>query len=168
MQTDTRSESPEQLNKTVSEIVNFAKMGLIEENARWKLPWDSKDNITVDIKLVGDRPGGLVESDAFHVQAAYEATKALGHEPKLEGPKSTDCNIPISLGIPALGLGGGGKGEKIHSLDECFDPTDAYLGPQRVFLIMLGLVGIDGLTKPLLPKHQGYEYAFSGVAHPDE
>lgn len=150
MQTDTRSESALQLEKTIAEIVNAVKLSVIEENARWNIPWDSQNNIYVDIKLVGDRPGGFAAADAVHVQAAYAATQALGLEPELSGPGSTDANIPISLGIPALTLGAGGKGEHIHSLEESFDPTDAYLGPQRVFLTLLGMAGIDGLTAPLL------------------
>ncbi len=64
---------------------------------------------------------------------------------------STDFNLPISLGIPALTIGCGGKNDGQHSLGEWFDPRDAYIGPQRHFLMVLGLVGIDGVSAPILP-----------------
>ena len=168
MQTDTRSECPKQLEKTVAEVVNAVKMSVIEENARWQIPWDSKDNIRVEITLVGDRPGGFAAKDALHVQSAYAATKAIGQEPELFGPGSTDANIPISLDVPALAMGAGGTGGKIHSPDEYFDPADAWLGPQRVFLIMLSLIGINGTTAPLLIEHPGYNYTFTGVIKPED
>jgi tripeptide aminopeptidase len=67
-------------------------------------------------------------------------------------PSSTDSNYPMSLGIPSLTLRGGGVAEATHSPDECFDPTNAYLGPQASYLTILGLVGVQGLTQPLLPN----------------
>jgi hypothetical protein len=53
-----------------------------------------------------------------------------------------------------LTLGGGGKEFGNHSPNEWFDPTDAYLGPQRIFLTILGLVGVDGVSVPLLPRRK--------------
>jgi hypothetical protein len=44
--------------------------------------------------------------------------------------------------------------ENNHSPNESFDPTDAYLGPQRIFLMILGLVGIEGASDPLLPQRK--------------
>ncbi|GAK60945.1 peptidase M20 [Candidatus Vecturithrix granuli] len=167
MQTDTRSVSPEQLDLTVSELVNYARMGVVEENLRWAIPWDSKNNITLDITLVGDRPSGSFPADATHVQVAYAAAQALGQTPTLEEASSTDSNLPISLGVPSLTIGGGGKGSKAHAPDEYYDPTDAYLGAQYGFLTTLSLVGVDGVTQPLLKENSGYTYEFSGVPVPD-
>ena len=98
-------------------------------------------------------------SDAIHVQAAWAATEAIGQIPELKEAGSTDSNIAINLGVPALSIGRGGKADKIHSLKEWFDPTDAYLCPQHVLLTTLALAGLDGLTEPLLQKHPGYEYS---------
>ena len=158
MLTDTRSECPIALEKAVSEVVNCAKMGVVEENQRWKIAWNSADNISVDIKLIGDRPPGVSPSDAIQVQAAWTAAVAIGQEPGLKDAGSTDANIAINLGVPAMSIGRGGNADKIHSLKEWFDPTDAYLCPQHVLLTTLVLVGLDGVTEPLLPKHPGYEY----------
>jgi acetylornithine deacetylase/succinyl-diaminopimelate desuccinylase-like protein len=167
MQTDTRSVCPEQLEKTVSELVNCVKAAVIEENAHWKIPWDSPDNVQVIIKKVGDRPCGVCEPDAIHVQAALASAEVLGIEPELEPPGSTDSSLPICLGVPAVTLGRGGKGYNIHSPQESFDPVDAYLACQRVFLTVLGLAGMTDKVKPLLGKHSGYTYEFTGVPVPE-
>lgn len=154
MQTDTRSVCPQQLDRTVSELVNCVKMAVIEENAALNIPWDSNDNIRLEIVKIGDRPSGICLPGALHVQIAQAATEAIGKKAQLELPGSTDSSIPISLGIPALTLGAGGIGTGIHSLQESFDPTDAYLAVQRVFLTILSLAGIAGKTNPLLPQTQ--------------
>ncbi len=150
MQTDTRSVCPQQLDKTVSELVNCVKMAVVAENAHWKIPWDSEDNMQLDIRKIGDRPSGFCAPDALHVQIAWAATEAIGEKPDLKSPGSTDSSIPISLGIPALTLGRGGTGKGIHSPQESFDPTDAYLAVQRVFLTVLALAGMADGVDPLL------------------
>ena len=129
---------------------------MIEENKRWQIAWDSPDNISLDIQLIGDRPPGVSAADAVHVQAAWAATEAIGKNPMLKEAESTDSNIAINLGIPALSIGRGGKGDKIHSLNEWFDPADAYLCPQHVLLTALALAGLDGVTEPLLSKTGGF------------
>ena len=122
MLTDTRSVCAQQLDKTVSELVNCVKMAVIEENSSLKILWDSDDNIRVEIEKIGDRPSGVCSPEALHVQVALVATEAIGRTPLLELPGSTDSSIPISLGVPALTLGAGGKGTGIHSLQESYDP----------------------------------------------
>jgi acetylornithine deacetylase/succinyl-diaminopimelate desuccinylase-like protein len=150
MQTDTRSVCPEQLDKTVSELVNCVKAAVIEENAFLKIPWDSDNNIRLEIKKIGDRPSGTCLPDALHVQTAWAATEALGETPRLKPPSSTDSSIPIHMGIPALTLGRGGHGNGIHSPQESFDPTGAYLAAQRVFLTILALAGMAEGVEPVL------------------
>ena len=60
------------------------------------------------------------------------ATVALGETPELSPASSTDVNLPLSLGIPSLRLGGGGVDGKNHSPEEWLDPTNAYLGTQKI------------------------------------
>ena len=51
---------------------------------------------------------------------------------------STDANVPIGLGIPALAIDGGGRGDGAHSLSEWYEDGDrGYLGPQWALLIAL-------------------------------
>ncbi len=145
MWVDMRSNELPPLLAIEKELLAAVKQAVVEENARW-----NSDKITVDIKMVGDRPAGTQPADASIVQAMYAATVALGIEPELEGPASTDANLPISLGIPALCIGGGGRGGNGHAFDEWYENVEDYLGPQNVFLTILGLAGVDGVTQPLL------------------
>ena len=77
---------------------------------------------------------------------------AVGGEVKSLAASSTDSNLPISLGIPAVTLGSGGVGGGSHGPGEWFSPVNAWLGPQSTLLTVLSLVGVDGVTAPLLPK----------------
>jgi acetylornithine deacetylase/succinyl-diaminopimelate desuccinylase-like protein len=147
---DMRSNSPEQLLKTESRILALVQQAADEENARW----NRGKEITVEMKLVGDRPAGSQPSDSVIVQASWMATKAIGQEPELTTASSTNANLPISIGVPAVTLGGGGEEGLNHAPGEWFNPKDAYLGPQKIFLTVLGLAGIDGVSKPLVPARQ--------------
>ncbi len=147
MEVDMRSVENPPLLELRAAIMKAIGEAVAEENARW-----GSDKIGVDIKLVGDRPAGVQPPDAPIMQAAVLATRAVGLEPVLEEAASTDSNLPISLGIPASTIGRGGKGGGQHALGEWFDPTNAYIGPRRHFLMVLGLVGIDGVSTPILPR----------------
>ena len=142
---DMRSNSQEELLKIESQILGLVQEAVVDENARW-----NSDKISVVIKLVGDRPAGSQPADSRIVQVGWAATEAIGQQPVLSGASSTNANLPISIGVPALTLGGGGLDGRNHSPDEWFDPKDAYLGPQKIFTAILGLVGIEGVTSPLL------------------
>ena len=147
MLVDLRSNSQEELRVLEDKLLDIVKKAATAENARW-----GSDLMKVEIKLVGDRPAGKQEADAPIVQAAWAAIKSNGAQPVLREASSTDANLPISLKIPAITMGPGGNDGCGHSLDEWFDPKDAYKGPQRAFLTILGLVGIDGISQPLLVK----------------
>lgn len=147
MDVDMRAVEKPSLQNIEAEILGAIKEAVDEENMRW-----DSDKISADIELVGDRPAGVQPPDAPIVQAALLATRAIGLQPILEEASSTDSNLPISLGIPAATLARGGASGSTHSLGEWFDPTDAYLGPQRDLLGVLALVGVDGVTRPLLSK----------------
>ena len=77
----------------------------------------------------------------------------MGIEVRAIQASSTDSNLPISMGIPAATLGGGGAGSGAHSPGEWYTPIKSYDGPQSVLLTVLGLVGIKGAGEPLLPLH---------------
>lgn len=104
-----------------------------EENARWK-----NGRVTVTKDLVGDRPAGRTADTAPIVQTAMAVNGALGLPAHL-GEGSTDANVPISLGIPAITVGGGGQSSGGHSLAESFDTSDAWKGTQRVLLLVAAL-----------------------------
>ncbi|MFS0865145.1 M20/M25/M40 family metallo-hydrolase [Fredinandcohnia sp. 179-A 10B2 NHS] len=144
---DLRSTSSEELAKLEEKVLTIIKKAAVEENERW-----DSDEIQVEITLVGDRPAGSQAKDSTIVQVALASTAGIGFEPILTSPSSTDSNVPISLGIPAVTLGGGGDFGGCHTLEEFYDPTDAYYGVQGIFLTILGLVGVEHVTQPLLPK----------------
>ena len=144
---DMRSVSPAALSELEEKVLEIVKNAAKEENKRWET-----NEIQVDIKLVGDRPAGTQPKESIIVQSALASAAALGFKPILEEAGSTDSNVPISLGIPAATLGGGGDFGGCHTLEEYFDPTDAYYGVQKIFLTILGLVGVDKLSQPLLSK----------------
>jgi acetylornithine deacetylase/succinyl-diaminopimelate desuccinylase-like protein len=75
--------------------------------------------LTLEIQELGRRPAGSTDPDHPLVRAAVEATRALGHEPLLV-PSSTDANLPMSLGVPAITLGAGGTAGGIHTLEEWY------------------------------------------------
>lgn len=147
MQLDMRSNSEEELLKLEEQILGLVNDATQEENRRW-----NSDQISVQPELVGDRPAATQPDDALIVQSGWASAQSIAQEPVLGGPSSTDSNYPMSLGIPSLTLRGGGVAERTHSVDECFDPTDAYLGPQASYMTILGLVGVTDVSQPLLPN----------------
>jgi len=93
------------------------------------------------VKLIGDRPGGATPPEHALVRLAAEATRAVGSKPFLDC-SSTDSNIAISRGLPAVTIGAGGSSGSTHTLEEWYDPAGRDLGLKRVLLITLGAVGI--------------------------
>ena len=85
---------------------------------------------------MGNRPAGVTAEGNALVQAALAAARKTGHQPSLT-TSSTDSNLPISLGIPAITIGGGGRSDNAHSLDEWFEPEGAWRGAQTVLLTIL-------------------------------
>jgi tripeptide aminopeptidase len=150
MAVDMRSNSTEELLKLEAKLLDLVKQAVAEENARWKT-----DKLTAEIKLIGDRPAGIVAADSPVVLAAQKSVVAVapGQKVTLAG-SSTDSNQPMSLGIPAVTIGGGGEGGNWHSRNEWYKPVDAWLGPQRALLALLMLQGLDGVTKPTLAVRQ--------------
>ncbi|WP_059173940.1 M20/M25/M40 family metallo-hydrolase [Bacillus sp. FJAT-27445] len=144
---DLRSVSPDALAELEEKAMGIVREAADAENKRW-----DTDAIRVEINLVGDRPAGSQPKDSMIVQAAMASSTALGFEPELGGPISTDSNVPISLGIPAVTLGGGGGVGGCHTLEEYYEPAGAYKGVQNIFLTILGLVGMDRVSQPLLRK----------------
>lgn len=137
MEIDMRSEGVETLNDVDAILQGAIRRAVAEEN-------DIRtrgEPLTVDVDMIGDRPSGEVAEDHPFVQQAAAVTRALGMEPTF-GRSSTDSNIPISMGIPAITIGGGGQGFGAHSLDEWFRNENGPTGVQRVLLVVLSQVGV--------------------------
>ena len=151
MAVDMRSDSTEELLKLEARLLDLVKQAVTEENARWK-----SDKMTVEIRLIGDRPAGIVALDSPIVQATQRAVTVLTRTPRVTfAGSSTDSNLAMSQGIPAVTIGGGGEGGNWHSRNEWYRPVDAWYGPQNALLTILTLTGLDGVTKPALQVRQG-------------
>lgn len=146
---DMRSDSAEELKKLEATILPLMQQAADEENRRWEAKADQQ--IRVELKLVGDRPAGAQPYSSPVVDTARAALAAMGLEAKSIAASSTDSNLPISLAIPSATLGGGGQGSGSHSPGEWYQPVQAWQGPQKILLTVLGLVGVQGQTQPLLP-----------------
>jgi tripeptide aminopeptidase len=99
--------------------------------------------LEVDLDLVGDRPSGEIDPATPFVQRAIAAISRFGHDPQLQR-SSTDANVPIALGIPAVTLGGGGVGGGAHSLDEWWLNVDGHRAIQRTLLLVVMEAGLAG------------------------
>jgi acetylornithine deacetylase/succinyl-diaminopimelate desuccinylase-like protein len=146
---DMRSVSAEELEKVDAAFRIAVAEAVKEENAFWdakaRSPTVRVTNrgspITVQVESVGRRPTGKVSADAPILQAVRRADAALGITSSFNA-SSTDSNIPISLGIPAVTLRGGGDGTGNHALQEQFDSKDSHRGTQRAFLALLEIAGL--------------------------
>jgi acetylornithine deacetylase/succinyl-diaminopimelate desuccinylase-like protein len=134
MEVDMRSADAASL-KAVDEKFNAAvRAAADEENRRWH----DKGKLTVAPELVGIRPAGQTPENSPIVQTALAVSRTLGISEVLrEG--STDSNVPMNLGVPAITISGGGKGSAAHSLNESFDITDSWQGTQRAVLLAIAL-----------------------------
>lgn len=96
-----------------------------------------------EVDQVGNRPCGETPVESVVVQAAIAATELIGEVPELTA-SSTDANVPISLGIPALAIGAGGRGGGVHTLGEWFENRDGALGIERALLTLVAIAGVPG------------------------
>jgi tripeptide aminopeptidase len=144
---DMRSNDREELAQLEQRAKDAALEAVAEENARW-----NNGKIEVDFNLIGDRPVGRTPTESPIVQVAALAFDAIGVDLQELSISSTDSNVPMSLGIPAITIAGGGNGGGSHSPGEWFIPVNSHVGPQTALLVTLALAGIEGLTKPLLEE----------------
>ncbi|WP_232080945.1 M20/M25/M40 family metallo-hydrolase [Variovorax sp. SRS16] len=146
MAVDIRSDEMGALLDTEKKVLAAIDEGVAEENKRWNV-----NTLSVSTRLIGDRPGGRTQADSVIVEAAIRSNSAFGHKTLLTGA-STDANVPMALGIPAIIIGGGGKTGGFHALSEWIDVTDGWMGAQNALATVLGLVGVQGVSEPLLPR----------------
>jgi acetylornithine deacetylase/succinyl-diaminopimelate desuccinylase-like protein len=93
------------------------------------------------LELIGERPSGQTHDHSELVQAAIRVTRRFGLEPHLD-VGSTDANIPMSLGIPAIAVGAGGACGNVHTPEEWFDPIHREIGLQRLLVLIATMAGL--------------------------
>jgi tripeptide aminopeptidase len=139
MDVDMRSESAQALADIDRRIRAAVDSAVGDEQRRWP---QSSVRLRVKYDTIGIRPTGTQSDDAVIVQAALAAGRAVGFTPRTNA-SSTDANYPISLGIPAITIDGGGRGDGAHSLGEWYDDgPDGWKGPQWALLLVAALAGV--------------------------
>jgi tripeptide aminopeptidase len=137
---DLRSVSQELIERLARETRAVVDTALGEENDR-RARGTPPLACTVDV--IGDRPGGETPESHDLVVAAVETTRLIGRTPEL-GAASTDANVPIALGIPAVALGAGGRGGDAHTPQEWFENAGGTAGLARVLTVVCQAAGLDG------------------------
>jgi tripeptide aminopeptidase len=143
MEIDMRSESADALRAIDQTVRRSLQEALDAENGRWTGDRAPRARLTMVIDTIGIRPTGAQSDSARIVQVALLTAKSLGFSPATTAG-STDSNVPISLGLAAITIDGGGHGEGAHSLGEWYeDGPSGWLGPQWAALIVARLAGIN-------------------------
>ena len=134
---DLRSEDPDALTRLDAAVQTALTRARDEENAR-RAPGTAP--LTLDCRIVGDRPCGETRADHPLVKAAVAATRALGKVPELAAG-STDANVPIARRIPAIALGAGGRAGDAHLPSEWYENEEGVLGLVRAVMVVAAVGG---------------------------
>ena len=142
MRVDLRSSSASEIERLEFELRRALEQGMLEEEVRTASSRNShrRPELSSEMVVIGDRPGGELDSGARILQIARAVDAHLGNDAHIQRA-STDANIPISLGREAIAIGSGGSGGGAHTLQEWFDTTGRELALERILLIMLCLAG---------------------------
>jgi tripeptide aminopeptidase len=136
---DLRSEDEAQVDKMERSLRDAMQAGAKDEMAAAR---GSNDSLQVEFRSLGSRPAGKLPENSPLLETLRSVDRFLGNRSRLER-SSTDANIPLSLGIPAVSLGGGGRGGGSHTLAEWYDPSGRELGLKRLFLAIVALAGVQ-------------------------
>ena len=130
LEVDLRSTAPSVIERYDRELRLVARAAAAEESARRGGP-----PLSCRVEVIGDRPCGEVPAGEPLVRTALEATRLIGRDPEL-ATASTDANVPIGRGIPAIAIGAGGRGGDAHTPAEWYENTEGTLGIARALTIV--------------------------------
>ncbi|MBI3405133.1 MAG: M20/M25/M40 family metallo-hydrolase [Acidobacteria bacterium] len=142
---DMRSTSTAEIEKLESALRDAIAAGVDEENAAARergMLRKSTGKLEAKLKLIGERPAGGLPENSFLMDVVREVDKQLNQRSRPER-SSTDANIPLSQGLPAISIGAGGRGGGAHSLAEWYDPEGREAGLKRVFLLLTTTAGVE-------------------------
>jgi acetylornithine deacetylase/succinyl-diaminopimelate desuccinylase-like protein len=131
---DIRSESPAKLDEIAALLISAVERALEIENDR-----ATGGKVTAKIKEIGSRPGGSLPDEAYILHAIRAVDSHLGIRSHLDCA-STDANVPLSMGLPAISIGAGGHGGGAHTPQEWFHPDGRELGLKRILLTLFLLL----------------------------
>lgn len=132
LEVDLRSTSGAELERLDADIRRCARQVLDVHN-QGRRP--DSPLLQMAVEVIGDRPSGAIASDAFLAHAAFDATRLVGRTPE-SAVASTDANIPLHLGLPAIALGAGGRGGEVHTTREWYENRDGALGLVRAMTVL--------------------------------
>lgn len=136
---DLRSETESELNQLESALREAMQAGMRDEISTNNA---ASDALELTTRSLGARPAGKLAENSPLLATIRNVDRYLDNRSRIER-SSTDANIPLSLGIPAVALGGGGKGSGSHTLAEWYDPLGRELGLKRLLLTTLALAGVQ-------------------------
>ena len=136
---DIRSEMESEIERLEYELRAAVAEAVAQENAWARVPGGP---LEAEIRVIGRRPAGELPPTARILEIFRAVDAHLGIKTSLQR-SSTDANIPISLGIEAVAVGGGGRSGASHSLREWYDPTGREVGLKRILLATLLLAGVE-------------------------
>jgi acetylornithine deacetylase/succinyl-diaminopimelate desuccinylase-like protein len=146
---DIRSESSAKIEEIAALLTAAVERALESENDR-----ATGGKVTAKIKEIGSRPGGRLPDDAPILQYVRAVDAHLGIRSHLDCA-STDANIPLSLGLPAISIGAGGQGGGAHTSQEWFHPEGRELGLKRILLTLLLLLRVLDQPRSEFPMSAG-------------
>lgn len=146
---DIRSESAAKLEEIAGLLTNAVERALEAEHER-----ATGGKVNARIKEIGSRPGGRLPEDARILQYVRAVDAHLGIRSHLDCA-STDANIPLSIGLPAISIGAGGQGGGAHTPQEWFHPEGRELGLKRILLTLLLLLRDLDSANPELVRASG-------------
>ena len=136
---DLRSTSNPHLDDLERALRRIAEQAMADENAKRATGTRA---LKFRIDPIGSRPCGETPAEHDLVRAAVDATRLVGRQPDL-ALASTDANIPIANGIPAIAIGAGGRGGDAHTHAEWFDNVHGTLGVARALTIVMAAAGLQ-------------------------
>jgi tripeptide aminopeptidase len=126
---DLRSENAARIDEMAALLSIAVDEAVLLENSR------GTGRVATKIKEIGSRPGGGLAPDAPILEYMRAVDTHLGIRSHLDC-SSTDANIPLSLGIPAISIGTGGQGGGAHTASEWYQPEGRELGLRRILLAL--------------------------------
>ena len=99
----------------------------------------SSSRLSFAVSKIGDRPAAQLPGDSPLLSTLRAVDRHLGLRTDLR-LGSTDANIPLALGVPALSMGAGGDGGDAHTLREWYSSKDRELALKRVLLLTLAML----------------------------
>ncbi len=142
---DIRSLSSDELVRQEVRLHRAVEDAVMAANAQ------GKHRLGQAIRTIGNRPSGTLPEGSVLAELVRVVDRHLQIRARYRAA-STDANIPLSLGIPAISVGGGGTGGNAHTLDEWFDPTGRDLALRRILLLVLALAESHAAEAPAGPR----------------